>query len=154
MRLFYVLVFILAVWGPASGAEYWVDADLGNDSNPGTQALPLKTPDVAVWMCGATGGTVHLKGVFYTGLSIEKTHFSEGLVVDGHESALLYAFDGPFKAFDPAAIEVEAFGNVLAACAFLHGLSAEDLTPEELNHHDPDYQLLITVRARKSGVPS
>lgn len=58
------------------------------------------------------------------------------------------------EAFDSAAIEVEAFGNVLAACGFLHGLSVEDLTPEELNHHDPDYQLLITARARKSGVPS
>jgi len=38
---------------------------------------------------------------------------------------------------------------VLAAVAFLHGLAAEDLRPEELDYHDADYELLITVRAIK-----
>jgi hypothetical protein len=41
-------------------------------------------------------------------------------------------------------------GNVLAAISFLHGLAAEELRPEELDHRDTDYELLITVRARKS----
>ena len=40
-------------------------------------------------------------------------------------------------------------GNVLAATAFLHGLCVEDLSAPELNHRDPDYQLLITVAATK-----
>ena len=53
------------------------------------------------------------------------------------------------EAFAPASVSVEAHGNVLAAGAFLHGLAAEELRPEELDHHDPDYQLLITVRAVK-----
>lgn len=46
-------------------------------------------------------------------------------------------------------IRVETFGNVLVACAFLRGLAAHELAPEELDYHDPDYQVLITVRAVK-----
>jgi hypothetical protein len=44
---------------------------------------------------------------------------------------------------------VEAHGNVLVATAFLQGLSTRDLQTEELNHQDPDYEVLITVRAVK-----
>jgi hypothetical protein len=51
--------------------------------------------------------------------------------------------------FGPAQVEVEAYGNVLAATAFLYGLPAEALTPAELEYHDPDYQLLIAARAVK-----
>jgi len=46
-------------------------------------------------------------------------------------------------------VSVAAHGNVVAAVAFLHGLAAEDLRPEELDYHDADYELLITVRAIK-----
>lgn len=53
------------------------------------------------------------------------------------------------EAFPAAHVMVEAFGNVLAAVAFLHGLSAQDLRPEQLGYPDPDYQLLIAVRAVK-----
>lgn len=53
--------------------------------------------------------------------------------------------------FDAREIHVEAHGNVLVACAFMHGLAADELNPEELNHHDPDYQVLITIRAKKTG---
>ena len=49
------------------------------------------------------------------------------------------------EAFDD--VEVEAHGNVLAAAAFLYAYSAEELTDQELAHRDPDYELLITVRA-------
>ena len=47
-------------------------------------------------------------------------------------------------------LEIESFGNVLAAIAFLQGVVVEDL-PEAalLKDNDPDYQLLITVVARK-----
>jgi len=38
---------------------------------------------------------------------------------------------------------------VLAATAFLNGLATEELRKEELDHYDPHYQLLITIRARK-----
>ena len=51
-------------------------------------------------------------------------------------------------------IAVEVYGNVLTSCAFLHGLTVQELKKEELEYHDPDYQLLITVRAIKKGLLS
>jgi hypothetical protein len=53
------------------------------------------------------------------------------------------------EAFPREQIQVSAHGNVLAALCFLHGLAAEDLRPEELDFHDPDYQIVITARAVK-----
>jgi len=44
-------------------------------------------------------------------------------------------------------VTVDAAGNVLAAAAFLYGLAAEDLTPDHLAHRDPDYEVLLCVRA-------
>ncbi|UUX94023.1 class I SAM-dependent methyltransferase [Aquabacterium sp. J223] len=51
--------------------------------------------------------------------------------------------------FPSEGVEVRAHGNVLAAVAFLHGLACEDLTLEELDHHDDRYPLLVTAAARK-----
>lgn len=53
--------------------------------------------------------------------------------------------------FPVSDLKVEAYGNVLAAIAFLQGLAAEELKPEELHYPDPDYEMLITVRAVKPG---
>ncbi len=50
---------------------------------------------------------------------------------------------------DDADVLVQGHGNVLVAVAFLHGLLIEELRPTELDHHDSDYELLITVRATK-----
>jgi glycosyltransferase involved in cell wall biosynthesis len=52
-------------------------------------------------------------------------------------------------AFPSGHIAVQAHGNVLVATAFLHGLSTRDLRPHELEYRDPDYEVLITVRAVK-----
>jgi hypothetical protein len=38
----------------------------------------------------------------------------------------------------------------MVACAFLHGLAAHELHKKELEYHDPDYQVVITVRALKT----
>ena len=51
--------------------------------------------------------------------------------------------------FSPGNVIVEAHGNVLATTASLYGLAVEDLTPDELDQHDPDYELLVTGRAVK-----
>jgi glycosyltransferase involved in cell wall biosynthesis len=51
--------------------------------------------------------------------------------------------------FPEGDVRVEAHGNVLAATAFLQGLSSRDLRPDELDYTDPDYEVLITVRAMK-----
>ena len=54
------------------------------------------------------------------------------------------------SAFGPENVSVHTHGNVLTACAFLHGFAAHELQPEERAYCDPDYQLVITVRAVKS----
>jgi hypothetical protein len=47
-------------------------------------------------------------------------------------------------------LEIESFGNVLAATAFLQGVSVEDLPDRTLlDTYDQDYQLLISIVARK-----
>lgn len=46
-------------------------------------------------------------------------------------------------------VEVETYGSVLTATAFLQGISAEELTQEELFYKDIDYQLTITIMAKK-----
>jgi SAM-dependent methyltransferase len=53
------------------------------------------------------------------------------------------------EAFAADNVTVQAYGNVLVAVAFLHGLAAQELTEEELNHRDPDYEVVIAVRAIK-----
>ncbi len=55
-------------------------------------------------------------------------------------------FEGVFPSSN---VEVEAFGNVLATTAFLHGLAVEELRRSELDYLDPDYEFLIAVRATK-----
>jgi len=52
-----------------------------------------------------------------------------------------------FETFEGLA--VDAHGNVLAAVAFLHGLTIEELRREQLDHQDPEYPVVIAVRARK-----
>ena len=51
--------------------------------------------------------------------------------------------------FAPDHVELETYGNVLATTAFLQGLASRELRQAELDHRDPDYPLLLCVRARK-----
>jgi SAM-dependent methyltransferase len=51
--------------------------------------------------------------------------------------------------FSSDRVNVEAFGNVLTAISFLEGIAMDELRKEELDHRDPCYDLLITVRASK-----
>lgn len=46
-------------------------------------------------------------------------------------------------------VQVTVWGNVLASLALLHELPANTLRPEELDHVDPMYQIVITVQAGK-----
>jgi SAM-dependent methyltransferase len=52
-------------------------------------------------------------------------------------------------AFGESAVSVEAYGNVLTAAAMLYGIAAEELRDDELAHRDPDYEVLLGVRAVK-----
>ena len=51
--------------------------------------------------------------------------------------------------FPAANVEVASHGNLLTTISFMHGFVAQEMTREELDHNDQDYQLLITVRAEK-----
>jgi SAM-dependent methyltransferase len=53
------------------------------------------------------------------------------------------------EAFGEANVEVESFGNVLAATGFLYGLAASDLGQDEVDAHDPLFELVLGLRAVK-----
>lgn len=46
-------------------------------------------------------------------------------------------------------VTVNAYGSVLTASAFLYGLASEEIEKEKLDRQDPDYPVLISVRARR-----
>jgi hypothetical protein len=49
-------------------------------------------------------------------------------------------------------LQIESHGNVLAATAFLQGIAVEDLPERKLlDENDTDYQVILTVVARKRG---
>jgi SAM-dependent methyltransferase len=54
------------------------------------------------------------------------------------------------EAFAPTGVEVESFGNVLTASAFLYGYSHRELSRTQLEYRDPEFDLLVAVRAVKS----
>jgi glycosyltransferase involved in cell wall biosynthesis len=55
-------------------------------------------------------------------------------------------FEGVFPADH---VQTETFGNVLTATAFLYGMAAEELKQLEIEFFDPDYEVIIAVRAVK-----
>ena len=58
------------------------------------------------------------------------------------------------EVFPPTHLQVETYGNVLSATAFLQGLSVQELTTKELDFRDPNYEAIIAVRAVKPEVTS
>jgi len=62
-------------------------------------------------------------------------------------AAILKLFNPVFK----GGVQVETYGNVLAATAFLQGIALEDLPDQTLlDERDPDYQVIISIWARKA----
>jgi hypothetical protein len=53
------------------------------------------------------------------------------------------------ETFPDPKIRIESYGNVLTATGLLHGLAADELSDQELDHFDPDYEVLISIRAEK-----
>ncbi len=51
--------------------------------------------------------------------------------------------------FGQDAIDVRAHGNAHTAARFLFGYAAEEVDPAQLEHDDPEIELLITVRAQR-----
>jgi glycosyltransferase involved in cell wall biosynthesis len=46
-------------------------------------------------------------------------------------------------------VQCTTYGNVLTATALLHGIASNELRCDELGHRDPQYDLLIAIRAVK-----
>ena len=93
------------------------------------------------------GGVLLLtaNGIVRTGRYLDRDGWGEywHLTQQGARSLFDENFDGAF--------EVEGYGNVLSAVALLHGLASSELTREELDHHDRDYDVIVAVRAVRSG---
>lgn len=53
------------------------------------------------------------------------------------------------EVFGAGSINVETFGNVLVATAFLYAMGVSELKTEQLNYSDPQYQVIITAKATK-----
>ena len=52
--------------------------------------------------------------------------------------------------FPEATVVVTPYGNVLSACAYLQGLSLEELESAELDFVDPDFEVIVGARIRKA----
>lgn len=57
-------------------------------------------------------------------------------------------------AFEPGQVNCQTYGNVLAATSFLYGIASNELTREELDNHDDQFEVIIAARAVKSPVPA
>ena len=53
------------------------------------------------------------------------------------------------EVFPKEHIETGAYGNVLSATGFLYGMGCEELKPKELDYYDPEYPMIVTLRAVK-----
>jgi hypothetical protein len=53
--------------------------------------------------------------------------------------------------FPDSNLIIEVYGNVLTAVCFLHGLASHELRKSELDFPDPDFEVLIAIRAVKDG---
>ena len=53
--------------------------------------------------------------------------------------------------FGRANTDVTSYGNILTTIASLHGLAAREIDAADLDHNDPDFELLVMVRAVKVG---
>lgn len=54
------------------------------------------------------------------------------------------------EGFPGGTIEVGSYGNVFAAMCELHGLASEEVKREELDHNDPDFEVIVWARCVKA----
>jgi len=58
-----------------------------------------------------------------------------------------------FREFFPSsALTITPYGNVLSGIAFLEGMAVRELSRAELEFHDPEFEVIISVRAVKPGM--
>ena len=56
------------------------------------------------------------------------------------------------ETFPGADIAVNSYGNVLSAMCALHGIVADEISAKELDYRDPDFEVIVTVKATKCQV--
>ncbi|MCX6216758.1 methyltransferase domain-containing protein [Spirosoma sp.] len=56
------------------------------------------------------------------------------------------------EVFSEQSVEIEQHGNVFVATSFLYGVGVSELTKEQLAAKDPNYPVIITVKAIKSHI--
>jgi SAM-dependent methyltransferase len=56
------------------------------------------------------------------------------------------------ETFPGADVEVRSYGNVLAALCALHGIVSGEISKKDLDYHDPDFEVIVTVKATKCQV--
>lgn len=56
------------------------------------------------------------------------------------------------ETFPQSKVVVNTYGNVFAASAFLYGLGLTEIPQNRLDHHDPHFQVIVTVTAQKETV--
>jgi len=53
------------------------------------------------------------------------------------------------RVFEKCQFDVQSFGNVKTGTAFWQGLAQEEMSPEDFEFNDPDFPVIITIRAVK-----
>ncbi len=51
----------------------------------------------------------------------------------------------------PSPAEIDTFGNVFIASAFLYGMGVNEVKKSQLDYTDPHYQVIITAKATKTA---
>jgi hypothetical protein len=55
------------------------------------------------------------------------------------------------ETFGKTNVEITSYGNCLTAVSFLRGIAVEELKQSDLDIKDPDYPVIICVKATKSS---
>jgi glycosyltransferase involved in cell wall biosynthesis/SAM-dependent methyltransferase len=53
------------------------------------------------------------------------------------------------ETFNGSEVDIKSYGNVFVASGFLYGMGLTEFPKEALQHHDPGYQVIISVKAIK-----
>jgi len=53
--------------------------------------------------------------------------------------------------FGKPQVQVSTYGNVMSACANLHGLGWSEISREALDYNDPNYEIIVCARAEKAA---
>lgn len=159
---------------PPPGAVTSVDVLQGDDSNPiatvvgdlatgegipedafdcviCTQTLPLiydlRGAAANLYRCLRPGGVLLLTTQGISQTCRPDVHiYGDYWRLTSHSCRRLFG-----EVFGAENVGVNGYGNVHVAAAFLYGLCAEDLRPAALELDDPDYELIVSVRAVKPG---